>query len=184
MSARFAAERLARVCADAPRSVESTVQADTLAVIDGEDIDAASRSPARLLITAPTQQSIETLARRIHGNGLHAEFPFVVTAAGELPVGAHALRKACVRLLDAAAEGSVLLRAVDEMPSAVQETFIDLLTELESPRRPSAAVRLISGTTVSLLARVAEGAFSERLFYRLNIIHLIVGQKSPAAALI
>src|SRR5690349_21673014 len=96
MSARFAAKRLARLCADAQRSVESTDHADTLAVIDGEDIDAASRSPARLLITASTQQSIETLARRIHGNGLRAEFPFVVTAAGELPVGAPALRKACV----------------------------------------------------------------------------------------
>jgi transcriptional regulator of acetoin/glycerol metabolism len=77
----------------------------------------------------------------------------------------------------------VLLRAVEEMPSAVQEAFIDLLTELESARRPSATVRLISGTTVSLLDRVSAGTFSERLFYRLNII-LRVGNGSPARALI
>jgi DNA-binding NtrC family response regulator len=65
-----------------------------------------------------------------------------------------------------------------------QEAFIDLLTELESARRPSATARLISGTTVSLLDRVSAGTFSERLFYRLNIIHLRVGNGSPAAALI
>jgi DNA-binding NtrC family response regulator len=29
-----------------------------------------------------------------------------------------------------------------------------------------------SGTTVSLLDRIAAGTFSERVFYRLNIIHL------------
>ena len=185
MSSRFASEQLVRLCADAQRSVESADQADhALAVIDVADIDTASRSPAMLLITASTQQSVETLARRIHGNGSRAELPFVVTSAGGLPVGARALRKDCVRFLDAAAEGSVLLRAVEEMPSVVQEAFIDLLAELESARRPSAAVRLISGTTVSLLDRVAAGTFSERLFYRLNIIHLMVGNGSPAAALI
>src|SRR4029078_7961200 len=38
----------------------------------------------------------------------------------------------------------------------------------------SNGVRLISGTTVSLLDRIAAGTFSEQLFYRLNIIHLTV----------
>ena len=32
----------------------------------------------------------------------------------------------------------------------------------------------MSGTTVSLLDRVASGTFSDRLFYRLNTIHLVV----------
>jgi DNA-binding NtrC family response regulator len=67
----------------------------------------------------------------------------------------------------------VLVSAVEKMPSAAQDAWIDLLAALESSRRPSAAVRLISGTTVSLLDRVAAGTFSERLFYRLNIIHLV-----------
>ena len=62
----------------------------------------------------------------------------------------------------------------------MQEALIDLLAGLESARRPSAAVRLISGTTVALLDRVAGGTFSERLFYRLNIIHLTVGNGSEA----
>ena len=94
-----------------------------------------------------------------------------MTTAGELPVGARALRDGCVRFLDAAAGGSLLISAIEEMPAAVQEAWIELLAGLESARRPSAAVRLISGTTVSLLDRVAAGTFSERLFYHLNIIH-------------
>jgi transcriptional regulator of aromatic amino acid metabolism len=62
--------------------------------------------------------------------------------------------------------------------------LIDLLAALESARRPSAAVRLISGTTVSLLERVAAGTFSERLFYRLNILHLVAGAGAPDVTLV
>ena len=57
----------------------------------------------------------------------------------------------------------------------MQDALIELLDGLKFTRRPSAAVRLISGTTVSLLERVAVGTFSEQLFYRLNIIHLMAG---------
>jgi DNA-binding NtrC family response regulator len=67
----------------------------------------------------------------------------------------------------------VLVSAVEKMPAIVQHALIGLLDRLEFTRRPSAAVRLISGTTVSLLERVAAGTLSEQLFYRLNIIHLI-----------
>jgi DNA-binding NtrC family response regulator len=106
-----------------------------------------------------------------------------MTWAGELPTDAQALRDDCARLLDVAAGGSVLVSAVEEMPSAAQDALIDLLAALESARRPSAAVRLISGTTVSLLDRVAAGTFSERLFYRLNIIHLVAGAGAPDVTL-
>jgi DNA-binding NtrC family response regulator len=102
-----------------------------------------------------------------------------MTRAGELRVGAQALRDDCAGLLDAAAGGSVLISAVEEMPALVQKALIDLLAGLESARRPSAAVRLISGTTVSLLDRVEAGTFSDRLFYRLNIIHLRAGAGLP-----
>ena len=179
MSSRFASEQLASVRLDAQRLFEQAGDQEDheLALLAVEDVNVASRSSARLLITALTPQSVETLARRIHGNGARTRLPFVMTSAADLPVGAQALRDACVRVLDAAAGGSVLVTAVEEMPAAVQEVLIDLLAEL-SARRPSAAVRLISGTTVSLLDRVAEGTFSERLFYRLNIIHLMAGAGS------
>ena len=82
---------------------------------------------------------------------------------------------------DAGAGGSVLVSALEKMPAAVQEAFIDLLAGLESARGPSNAVRLIAGTTVSLLDRVAAGTFSERLFYRLNIIHVNSAATEPSS---
>jgi transcriptional regulator of acetoin/glycerol metabolism len=144
-----------------------------LALLAVDDVNVARRSPAQLLITAPTQQRVEALARCVHGAGSRAQFPFVQTWAGDFPVAPEPLKEYCVRFLDAAASGSVLVSAIEEMPAIVQDALIDMLAGLESARSPSAAVRLISGTTVSLLERVAVGTFSDQLFYRLNTIHLM-----------
>jgi DNA-binding NtrC family response regulator len=149
-----------------------------------EDEHLASRSPARLLITAPTQPGVETLAMRVHETGPRARFPFVHTCASDLPVEPEVLREYCTTVLAAATGGSVLITGVEEMPPVVQEVLSELLAGLEFVRSPSADVRLISGTTVSLLDRVAAGTFSERLFYRLNTIHLMAADNPPGVALV
>jgi transcriptional regulator of aromatic amino acid metabolism len=146
-----------------------------VALLAVEDEDVASRSPAPLLITAPTEQEVETLARRVHETGPRARFPFLYTCAGDLPADPDVLRKYCASVLAAAAGGSVLINAVEELPPILQDVLIELLDGRELAPHPSAAVRLISGTTVSLLDRVTAGTFSDRLFYRLNIIHLMAG---------
>ena len=185
MSSRFASKPLARLAIDAQRSVEQARNQEDHALnsLAIEDEHAASRSAARLLITASTQRTVETIARRIHDSGPRAPFPFLMISAGELPVGAQALSDGWDNFFEAAAGGSVLMSAVEEMPAAVQEAWLDLLDGHESARRPSAAIRLISGTTVSLLDRVAAGTFSERLFYRLNIIHLVANAGRPELTL-
>jgi DNA-binding NtrC family response regulator len=156
-------------------------QSVVLSAVDDEA--AASRSVARLLITASTREGVESLARRIHVAGLRAALPFVHTWACDLPIEAELLKEQCCRLLDAAAGGSLLVADIEEMSPVVQDVLIEVLAALERSRSPSAAVRLICGTTESLLNRVAAGTFSDRLFYRLNIIHLAVGHGSPAAEL-
>jgi DNA-binding NtrC family response regulator len=161
-------------------SLGTAERVDLVALLAVEDEELANQSPARLLITAATEHGVETLARRIHGAGPRAQFPFVQTWAVELPVGPELLKEYCARLLDSAAGGTLLVSAVEEMPATVQDAMIDLLGGLEFARVPSAMARLISGTTVSLLDRVAAGTFSERLFYRLNIIHLTVDNGSEA----
>ena len=137
------------------------------------DEEMASGCAARLLITASTEDGAEALARRIHGAGPRAHCPFVRLRARDLPVEPQALREYCGTVLDGAAGGSMLIDAVEEMSPEVQDVLIELLAGLELTRGPAAAVRLISGTTVSLLDRVADGTFSRQLFYRLNIIHLV-----------
>jgi DNA-binding NtrC family response regulator len=61
----------------------------------------------------------------------------------------------------------------------VQNLFIELMDELASERDTSRPVRLVSGTSVSLLGCIAEGSFAEGLFYRLNVIHLAHPHSSP-----
>ena len=146
-----------------------------------EDERIASRFSAMLLITASTPGEVESLAHRIHVSSGRAAAPFLSVRAGAFPIEPWALREQCSALLDAAICGSVLMTDVEEMPVLVQEVLLDLLAELQSARARSAAVRLISGTTVPLLDRVAAGMFSEPLFYRLNVIHLVV-KPDPASA--
>ena len=163
-------------------SVGTTEPQKTVSLPAVEDEDVASRSAARLLITSSTRAGVESLARRVHLAGLRAELPFVHTGARDLPTEAEAFREQCCSLLDAAAGGSVLIADIEEMPPVVQDVLIELLAALELSRDSSAAVRFICGTTESLIDRVAAGTFSARLFYRLNIIHLMVGNGSSAAA--
>jgi hypothetical protein len=49
---------------------------NAVALVAVEDVDVASRSPAGLLISAATQQGVETLARRTRGAGPRAQLPF------------------------------------------------------------------------------------------------------------
>ena len=173
MSLPFASAELA--------DVRETANEHDARALPTADEEVACGCAVRVLITASTDGGAEALARRIHGAGPRAHCPFVHLWAGDFPVRPQALREYCGRVLDGAAGGSMLIDSVEEMHPAVQDALIDLLGRLESARMPAAAVRLISGTTVSLLDRVAAGTFSERLFYRLNIIHLMVGNGSEAA---
>lgn len=158
--------------------MHSTAERDNaLALLAVEAEDAARRSPTRVLITAATQHGVETIARRVHETGPRAQFPFVRTRAGDLPVEPKVLKEYCTGVLAAAAGGSVLISAIEEMPQAVQDALSELLAGLELAPTPGAEARLISGTTVTLLDRVTAGTFSDRLFYRLNVIHLMQGDR-------
>jgi DNA-binding NtrC family response regulator len=137
------------------------------------DEEVARRCVVRLLISASTEEEVEGLARRIHETGSRAHCRFLDIWAGDFPLTQQALREYCNSLLDRAPGGSLLIRAVEEMPPTVQNTLIELLAALEFTRRPSDNIRLMFGTTVSLLERIAAGTFSDQLFYRMNIIHLM-----------
>ena len=160
--------------------VRSAGDATSVAGQPVEDEELASRSSARLLISGLTEEGVQMLARRIHMSGPRADSPFVHTRAAEFPVGTTALREFCIHFLTAADGGSVLISAIEEMPASVQGTLMALLQRLEAEGVPSGAVRLISGTTVSLMERVTAGMFSAPLFYRLNMIHLNMGDTLAA----
>jgi DNA-binding NtrC family response regulator len=98
--------------------------------------------------------------------------PFVHICAADLPLEPDVLHKYCNRVRAAAGGGSIFISAVEELPLGVQDASIELLAGSQRGHHTSVGVRLISGTTVPLLDRVAAGTFSKQLFYRLNVIHL------------
>jgi CheY-like chemotaxis protein len=127
----------------------------TLLTFDNENL--ASRSRARVLISAVASGEPEACARRVHGLSVRRRLPFVGAEAGDFPVEAQLLRDTYSHLLDDAAGGTIYINSIEAMPPRVQDVFVELLGELESTRDATAAVRLVSGTTVSLLDCIAAG---------------------------
>jgi len=156
------------------RSMRGTTDLLLRESVSVEDVRMAGQSPAALLISASTRAEVEALSRRIHQASDRATAPFVKISAGTLPTDPESVMESCWGLVHAAAGGSVLMTDIEEMPAAVQDILIDLLDEHQRTRAQSAAIRLISGTTGSLLEHVVAGTFSDRLFYRLNVFHFIV----------
>jgi DNA-binding NtrC family response regulator len=132
------------------------------------------QTTARILITASDAKAAEALARRIHNASARARSPLVQARAIDFPGEPARLRETWSRLVDTAADGTLLISDVDQLAPAVQEQLLTLLEELEFGRTPGRGVRLMSSTTVSLPKRIDAGGFSARLFYRLNIIHLML----------
>jgi DNA-binding NtrC family response regulator len=138
-----------------------------------DDDLAARNAEMTVLITAASAADIESRARRIHTASARAASPFVQVTAAALPTDSEAFAETCARLLTEAGGGSLLLHQVEELHAINQLRLIETLDELaRTVGEPSLTARLIAGTTASLSRRVASGTFSDRLFYRLNIIHV------------
>lgn len=67
----------------------------------------------------------------------------------------------------------VLLQEVQALSLSEQAEVDDRLAELRAGRR-AAGLRFIASSSTPLFQKVQEGAFDERLFYRLNVIHMVV----------
>ena len=143
-----------------------------------QDEHLAAQSAARLLITAATGVRVETIARRIHAASSRTMLPFVCTSAYDWPSDPALLRATWTHCVDAAQGGSLLMNDIELLAPFVQDQLIEVLEELQLARTPASDVRLVSGTTVLLFHRVGEGRFSERLFYLLNVLHVVADDAS------
>lgn len=82
-------------------------------------------------------------------------------------------------LFERANEGTLLLDEIGEMPLVLQAKLLRILQEREFERigghqTIKVDIRVIAATNRDLQAMVKEGTFREDLFYRLNVIHLIL----------
>ncbi len=158
-----------------------------------EDIETVARSDAKVLITGESGSGKEVVARQIHAQSARAGKPFVAINCAGIPetlleseLFGHvkgsftgAFRDKPGRL-EMAAGGTVFLDEIGEMSLRMQGLLLRFLetgeiekvgaertTQIES-------VRVISATHRNLKERIAEGTFREDLYYRLDVITVLV----------
>jgi DNA-binding NtrC family response regulator len=158
-----------------------------------EEIDSASRTDAKVLITGETGVGKDVIAHLIHHRSARRLAPMAtVNCAGftdtlvESELFGHmrgsftdAYRDKA-GILESASNGTVFLDEVGEMTPHVQATLLRFLETGEIQRvgadrvHARVNVRIIAATNRNLHAEIASGGFRQDLYYRLNVIHIQV----------
>jgi len=158
-----------------------------------QEIERVARSDAKVLVTGESGVGKELVARAIHARSLRANRPFVPVNCAGLPetlleselfghvkgsfTGAYRDKPG---KLETAHEGTIFLDEVGEMSLRMQGLLLRFLETGELQKVGSERadkpvnVRVIAATNRPLSDMIANGTFREDLFYRLNVIHLLV----------
>jgi len=158
-----------------------------------EDLKQAGRSDAKVIITGESGVGKEVAARLIHRHSARQMRPFCAINCGGVPdslleselfghvrgsfTGAYRDKPG---LIEQAHGGTVFMDEVGEMSPRMQTMLLRFLENGEiqrvgADRRTGAVnVRVIAATNRVLLDRIAANQFREDLYYRLNVIHLVL----------
>jgi transcriptional regulator with PAS, ATPase and Fis domain len=152
----------------------------------------AATSQATVLITGETGTGKEVVARAIHQASARAGGPFVRVNCGALAegvleselfgheagafTGAQRARRGRFEL---AQDGTVFLDEIGDVSAKMQVSLLRVLQEREIERVGGTTpiqvnARVLAATHRDLAASVAEGSFREDLYYRLNVIPIVV----------
>jgi Nif-specific regulatory protein len=155
-------------------------------------IDKISRSVATALLLGESGTGKELVARAIHESGSRKDKPFIKINCAALPetlleselfghdkgafTGAHAARPGRFERADG---GTLFLDEIGEMPLPLQAKILRVLQERQferigGTRTYEVDVRIIAATNVSLEQAVMEGAFRADLYYRLNVVPIVL----------
>ena len=161
-----------------------------LEMLDMAERTAASR--ASVLIQGESGTGKELLARFIHQKSDRAQGPFVAINCAAIPetlleselfghekgafTGAMARKAGKFELADG---GTILLDEISEMDTALQAKMLRVLQEREIDRVVGGApvavdVRVIATTNRRMEEFVRQGKFREDLYFRLNVIPLVI----------
>jgi transcriptional regulator with PAS, ATPase and Fis domain len=158
-----------------------------------QEIERIAHSDAKVLITGESGVGKELVARTIHARSPRCHRPFIAINCAGLPetllesemfghvkgsfTGAYRDKAGKLEL---AAEGTVLLDEIGEMTLRMQGMLLRFLETGELQKvgtdRPVGRVdvRVVAATNRNLRDLIARGLFREDLFYRINVIHLVV----------
>jgi DNA-binding NtrC family response regulator len=152
----------------------------------------ASRVDVPVVLTGETGVGKEVAARFLHAASARGAHPFVAVNCAAIPrelaestLFGHergAFTGAVARatgVVERAGAGTLLLDEVAELSPELQAKLLRLVQERSflpvgaTAERPFAA-RIVCATHADLAARVREGTFREDLFYRLNVLPLVI----------
>jgi two-component system response regulator HydG len=157
-----------------------------------ETLAMVAPSDATVLIMGESGTGKEVIANAIHHNSPRAGEPFIKVSCAALPetlleselfghekgafTGAVARREGRFQL---AHRGAIFLDEVGEMSPALQTKLLRVLQEKEfeplgSARTIKVDIRVIAATNRDLEKEVKEGRFREDLYYRLNVVPLVL----------
>src|SRR3954451_18773491 len=158
-----------------------------------QEIDRIARSDAKVLVTGESGVGKELVAHAIHQRSPRAQRPLVAVNCAGLPetlleselfghvkgsfTGAYRDKQGKLEMAD---RGSIFLDEIGEMTLRMQGLLLRFMEtgELQKVGADRIAgrvnVRVIAATNRNLRDMITEGQFREDLFYRLNVIHLVV----------
>jgi Nif-specific regulatory protein len=149
-------------------------------------------SSVTVLLLGESGTGKELVARAIHEAGNRREKPFVKVNCAALPetlleselfghergafTGAYATRTGRFEL---AGNGTIFLDEIGEMPLSLQAKMLRVLQEKQFERIGGSKtfdvdVRIIAATNVTLDKAVARGQFRADLYYRLNVVPIVL----------
>jgi transcriptional regulator with PAS, ATPase and Fis domain len=158
-----------------------------------QEIDRVARSDAKVLITGESGAGKELVAQSVHAHSPRAQKPFVAVNCAGLPetlleselfghvrgsfTGAYRDKPGKFEVAD---RGTMFLDEVGEMTLRMQSLLLRFLETGEIQKVGSdnviarVDVRIVASTNRNLREMTTAGTFREDLYYRLNVIHLVV----------
>ena len=151
-----------------------------------------ARSRATILITGETGTGKELIAKAIHANSSRSDQMFVAVNSGSVPVdllestlfghvkgaftGAVAARKGYFEI---ASKGTIFFDEIGTISQETQGKLLRVIQEREfmpvgSAETVKVDVRIVAATNADLKKLVEDGRFREDLYYRLNVINIVL----------